>query len=85
MSLGQCNTLFRLQYFRNTLSYSGGKNPVLPVLLELLGFDNTQSMRRTQWQFDAIAARVVHDLSIKRNAEDYLKHMKPIAIAQDKV
>ena len=30
---------------------------------------------------DAIVARKMQDLSIKRNAVDYIKRMKPIAIA----
>ena len=34
---------------------------------------------------DVIVARKVQDLSIKRNPEDYLKRVKPIAIALDKV
>ena len=34
---------------------------------------------------DAIVSRKVQDFSIKRNADDYLKRMKPIAISLDKV
>ena len=30
-------------------------------------------------------SKKVQDISIKRNAEDYLKRMKPIAVALDKV
>ena len=34
---------------------------------------------------DSKTSKKVQDISIKRNAEDYLKHMKPITIALDKV
>ena len=35
--------------------------------------------------FDVIVSRKLQNLSIKRNVEDYLKRMKPIAISLDKV
>ena len=76
---------------------SGGQNLVLPLevrwntLADCLHsyLDNWATILKVcdehRDSIDAIVARKVQDLSIKRNAEDYLKCMKPIAIALDKV
>ena len=34
---------------------------------------------------DGMVAKKVQDINIKRNAKDYLRRMKPIAVALDKV
>ena len=36
-------------------------------------------------KIDGMIAKKVQDISIKRNTEDYLRRMKPIAVALDKV
>ena len=76
---------------------AGGKKLVLPLdvrwntLADCLQsyLDNWATILKVceehRDSIDVIVARKVQDLSIKRNAENYLKRMKPIAIALDKV
>ena len=76
---------------------AGGKKLVLPLdvrwntLADCLQsyLDNWATILKVceehRDSIDVIVARKVQDLSIKRNAENYLKRMKPIAISLDKV
>ena len=75
----------------------GGKNLVLPLEVRWNTLADCLHSYLDNWatplkvcdehrdSIDTIVARKVQDISIKRNAEDYLKRMKPIAIALDKV